>query len=907
MPCSFGLIAAAACLLATDGPRRPLDLFLNTLQLEAHTAERDTERFAEVTASTPVGQVFKVGPDVTEVCRVGIWQAFWHASWQSDEVLVMTLWDSPQKQTSCGRWRIPYSRRMWESAFPVFRLDAAVQPGRSYYFELTVDVQPLQPAETPREWLLGEPKPGFAGGDRTIGGVGIARDDYPHGQAFVGGRPQEFDLMFQVMTRRNVDRDTLYSRAFAYLDLDYPPLEAVRRAAEDRDWDRAVAAMIAHFEGRADLLDPKRPRPALDPSYDTFEADLAAEQLVWSPTDGTIVDIGPHWNYYTLWPQRGGVGLTRGGMRKPLGEGYARTGNPKYARAFNDMLADFFVDSPSPALNGAFRPGEPIPPSPGPGAHGGSMWSGLALGARMIHGFHYYAIFADSPWFTPDVRAMWIFNLPQMAEVLERQRGGGNWATQMNDALFQFGLTYPEFRRAGDRVKAAWESLVANAFETVRPDGALREPTINYHMLVLNRYSRAIQDCRARGLEVPPAMVELVEKMFDLVMHTTAPDGTLVPWGDSTHPTRPEILERGAGLYDRRDFRYVFTAGREGTPPARTSTAFKDAGFCYLRNDWSSDSNFAALRCGPFGSHGHHDALSIVVAAFGHWMLIDPGMHTYGTPEARELTSGAAHNTLTVDGHDARSARLTSWHTARGFDFAAGCNDGFIGLTDVRHLRRLWFLKDDGAGPDLWLVWDDVEGSGQHEVHARYRFAPLKVDTDGTAVAFWTQGSGPNLAVRVIGEPQPRLSLGTGIAAWGGLTQVPVATVGVQGPLPVRLVSLLVPSRAAAAVEWKLQAAPCGGAGQAVWAEGTEASVLALAAHRQDDAPQALEAALPDGRTVRMEGAGAVIRFRKSPDGWQPAAVHGVGLRWVELDGRRLVSAADPQQPVDWRPAGGNE
>ena len=905
------------------GAERPLDIYLNTVQLDAFAPgwfDEKAKDYLRVSREQPLGQTFITGERVEKLYRVAIWDAFWSESWQPDEVLVMTLWDSPAKKAACGRFAISYFQRMWEKAVPMFTLDARVQPHQAYYFELTVELAPPKPAEVPRECLLTRHRPGFAQGDGVIEGLGRARQDYPGGCAYVGGVKQDFDMWFETHARYKVGRDALYAQAFDRFDLTYPPLAKLKELIEARKWDEAVTELVRYFESRTDLVMPEKRTPQFDPGYDTREADLASIQQVWVPQDDTTVDLAPYWNYFALWGQRGGVGLTRGGMRKPLGEAYQKTGNEKYARAFNEMLADYYVSLPSPALAGAFKPDEPIPSSLAPGIAGGSMWSALSVGARILHGFHYYSIFADSPFFTQDVRAKWIINMGELAEVLERQKGGGNWETQMADALFQFGVTYPEFKKARQRAQRGLDTLIANALATVRPDGVLREPTVNYHGLVLNRYSKVIQQVRSSGiagLTVPEEMVKLTEKMFQYLMYATLPDGTLPIWGDSNHPTRPDLLERGAEMYQRDDFLYVFSGGAKGKAPAATSYAFPDGGFYYMRNSWGQDANYLGIHAGPFGSHGHRDALSFVMAARGRTVLIDPGVHTYGTPESTELNATRSHNTITVDDRDSRSAVTDAWATAPGFDFLAGQNEGYEGLKDVRHHRRIWFLKAMKDAPDAFVVFDDLVGHGEHTAALRYRFAPLKVTHDADCGCVWTQEPSGNLYVQVHAEPRAALQLGQGIAVWGDankrnekgelalgtLQQVPVATYTVRGSLPLGMVSVLTPFSGPEVHAWKESLLTCtpGVPGvRAVWLERGDQAILAAcnALSALAAGPQPMQINLPDGSKLDADAAGVAIRFKKSGSGWTAFSLHAVRAAAVRL-GDRPLHGAQREDTVD--------
>jgi Heparinase II/III-like protein len=85
---------------------------------------------------------------------------------------------------------------------------------------------------------------------------------------------------------------------------------------------------------------------------------------------------------------------------------------------------------------------------------------------------------------------------------------------------------------------------------------------------------------------------------------------------------------------------------------------FPNSGYHVLRSDWTSaDAQHLIFDCGPLGegNHGHFDALSFELAAFGNALIVDPGRYTYSeSGEDRNwrvhFRSTAAHNTVSVDG-----------------------------------------------------------------------------------------------------------------------------------------------------------------------------------------------------------------------------------------------------------------
>src|SRR5207248_121575 len=94
------------------------------------------------------------------------------------------------------------------------------------------------------------------------------------------------------------------------------------------------------------------------------------------------------------------------------------------------------------------------------------------------------------------------------------------------------------------------------------------------------------------------------------------------------------------------------------------------------------------------------------------------------------------------------------------FDFLAAHNDGYRGLKDVVHHRRIWFLKPFDGHPALWLVFDDLTGTGDHGAQLRYRFASLPVHADVAAGQVVTADPTNNLLVRVLEHDTAKLDIG---------------------------------------------------------------------------------------------------------------------------------------------------
>lgn len=769
-------IGFACCALQTDaGPI--LDEIVNCMKLDQEAPGSHKNSFDTVSQASPVGQTFATGPRTRKISRIAIGVAYWSDEWQPDESLVMSLYDGPDRSRKLASFAMPYKWRQWEGAVMMFPLNAEVQPNRSYYFEMTVE-----------------------GGNRTITGIFHSTAPYDRGSAYVAGKPADHDLWFETHVKTDWDRDAAYQEKFDNWNLDFPGLEKVKAAVRTKDWDTACKELVAFYE--AGLFKPRPPEPKAD--ADTKAADLACEMKVID-VDGSIVHIGPDWNHYATWPKRGGVGLTRGGIRKELAGAYRHTGNEKYAKCFNDMILCVLRDQPSPVCAGVMKSDErDLTPSLPAGIRGGSMWSALSIGARATQTAYYYSSVASSPNFSLDARVAMIFNVADMINALSMMKGGGNWETQITSTFVEFAQDYPEFKKSKGWFQMGWDGLVKNLMETVRPDGPLGEATFNYHMLTCNRYMSLLETARNLKLPVGQDVEERVKKAIEYIMYSTMPDGDLPAWGDTNPPTNGKaLLLRGAKLWDRKDMLWVGSERKDGSPPAETSYQFPESGYFIMRSDWRPDGAYLALHNGLSTSHGHADANSIVLAWDGEVMLVDPGVYVYGTPESAILSSTRSHSTVQVDASDTHQRNGENvWKSTPEFDYLKATNAGYRGADDVRHTREIVFVK-----PDYWVVRDSVTGSSTRKLDSRFVCMPSKmtVSEDGRrAVARFE--SGRTLTILTAGKPYSALTVDEGkLATWSDLKPIPVAHFFSEATLPFSAVTVLYPSRGEADISVELR------------------------------------------------------------------------------------------------------
>jgi heparinase II/III-like protein len=143
-------------------------------------------------------------------------------------------------------------------------------------------------------------------------------------------------------------------------------------------------------------------------------------------------------------------------------------------------------------------------------------------------------------------------------------------------------------------------------------------------------------------------------------------------------------------------------------------------------------------------------------------------------------------------------ARLRRWVSTDAFDYADAEHDAYGRLPDpVRHRRRVVFVK-----PRYWLVVDDIEGAESHHVELRFQLGALEARLEPGSWARAT-AAGHALLLRPFCEATLHARVARGgeepIEGWvapdyGGLQPAPVIVYSVTARLPLRVLTLLLPS-----------------------------------------------------------------------------------------------------------------
>jgi uncharacterized heparinase superfamily protein len=404
----------------------------------------------------------------------------------------------------------------------------------------------------------------------------------------------------------------------------------------------------------------------------------------------------------------------------------------------------------------------------------GMQWrSPLELAIRVLNWVWAYDLLRDSHAFDGArerfhdslYRHVW-----DIARKFSRGSSANNHLIGEAAGMFVACCYFPDLPNA-DRWRAESQTILEREIiEQTHEDGGGREQAFGYHGFVLQFLLAAAVVAKRSGQDLAAAYWQRLERMLEFAARMIeagpppafgdADDGYVLDLGAAPGDVR-DTLAIGAALFGRSDFKLVaadhaeavrWMLGKEGlesfdalsteaAPVQLESRAFPQSGYYLLQcgHARQPDGISVLFDCGELGltsiaAHGHADALSFTVRAFGEDLIVDPGTYDYFTyGKWREyFRSTGAHNTISVDRADQSTmlgpflwgsratATVTHWDPAPSSPSVAGMHDGFTRLPNpVTHHRR---LQLDVRTRSL-TVSDELACSGTHEVALHFHLA----------------------------------------------------------------------------------------------------------------------------------------------------------------------------------------
>ena len=319
-------------------------------------------------------------------------------------------------------------------------------------------------------------------------------------------------------------------------------------------------------------------------------------------------------------------------------------------------------------------------------------------------------------------------------------------------ALFLVGVMYPEFGESKKWMKKGFSILEGEVEKQFHPDGMTVEQACYYHHFTLGFYTSCVLLGRLNDIKFSDNMMNRLEKAFEISLFLSMPDGTLPQKGDidnarsiyfsSGHSWDFSFFQAiGTVLFNNGLFKNKeelseeliwlllndeiekYLSIRPGIDSKKTSRVFEKSGYGIMRSSWASDAHYFCFDCGeiadglsqekiPSSAHGHADALSIEMCAYGVPMLVDSGFFTYFGDEEwhRYFRQESAHNTFMIDGYKqaeycgrlkwqgVKPVRLLSWDENDENVLTSASIEFEDGLTATRKIlyqkQSFWVIKD---------------------------------------------------------------------------------------------------------------------------------------------------------------------------------------------------------------------
>jgi len=329
------------------------------------------------------------------------------------------------------------------------------------------------------------------------------------------------------------------------------------------------------------------------------------------------------------------------------------------------------------------------------------------------------------------------------------------------------------------------------------PSGMLREGSSHYHLLLARNYASAWLAAKSHRRPETDRLRDVTTSALAAASVLDLPAG-LPLIGDISPDCPPAFLTCllpsgdlstgwGALLEDsqRHDLAAIKDAAR---PPAQRELA-ADGWLRYDGDGWSALWHCSPEGWSPMPGHGHQDIGGVEIHYHRERVVIDLGRGIYGNDaEAAADVSAQRHNGITVDGHEPYPPNRPYYSDAfrrriggdppsmRRLDDGVELSfDGYGRVPNLGRVRRRWAFA-----PGRMMVFDRVEGRGQHQVCRRFHTRHKVREIDGGVVI-----EGRRQTYRLHGEGQFRLGAATAWSAYGEGQMATSIEIHLAANLPV--------------------------------------------------------------------------------------------------------------------------
>ncbi len=519
------------------------------------------------------------------------------------------------------------------------------------------------------------------------------------------GRKTQLRAMLTSITEDKTISDKLIRYLEALFDVLDPKYmgEAYTKAIEAKDYEAAVKACADYFRNKPDFAG-ETGFSAVG-SYGVESADKSVNGIFTSINIEYAFPKGEvdyHFNPTSEngpWNPEWVFQFNRHGEWGNLARTYIGTGDEKYAKAFNDLLTRWLVQT-SPTDTDTWR----------------TIECGLRLAGPWLIAFDGFKKSASIDDIT---LLLLVAAMHRQSTYLSRAySGGGNWLMMELRGNYSFTSMFPELTDSEAAKKDVENRLTAEVAKQVLPDGMQTELTPDYHFVTFTSALNVCSLAQSLGQPVDEELLQILKGMINSSILLSTPAFTQPSTNDcytqKTSAFLPSIALSMLGTLP--EYSYVLSNRAEGkAPEGITASAFLEyAGYIAMRSDWGADAAYMCFDVGPLGTaHAHQDKLNIIMFKGDQQLLFDDGGGQYDASAQRTYaTSAYGHNTVLVDGRGQNRTEPTKssepidagWITNDVFDYATGTYDGVFGNDkSATHKREVRFCK-----PGFFVVKDTL-------------------------------------------------------------------------------------------------------------------------------------------------------------------------------------------------------
>ncbi len=437
-----------------------------------------------------------------------------------------------------------------------------------------------------------------------------------------------------------------------------------------------------------------------------------------------------------------------------LGRAYQATGKIKYAEAVVAQIESWLDANPF--------------------GKGMNWRSPMELSIRMINWVWAIDLIRDGGFFTGSfkrrVLASVFLHLWEVRRKFSQGSSANNHVIGEAAGVFIAGVYFTEIKGLEKWLSECVIILEREIDEQTFIDGCNKELALGYHLFVLQFALFSGIAGERSGRPFSKKFWSILEKQLQFLGALTEGGGSLQMYGDCDDGYvldlggRPDdpfgLLCIGAVIFDNPELKkwtqgfrepawWLFGEGGlqkydaidvEETIQLQ-SKAFPDSGLYLLQYGHLKDPDRVSVLfdCGKLGyksiaAHGHADALSFTMKAFGRDVFVDPGTYDYFSyPEWREyFRSTRAHNTIVIDHKDQSvmlgpfmwgeraQCKCLEWQPSPVGGLVRGRHNGYGRLVDpVEHTRT---IQLDGEKRNLLLV-DELQAGSSHDVALFFHLA----------------------------------------------------------------------------------------------------------------------------------------------------------------------------------------